>query len=450
MEYLKTLALPQSLQHYKLVLFMMGVMTPMLVAYAAALVGTASLSLWYVRRGSSLQRKDLFVHANRLLEYSMPDKGTPVLLGIIPALAMVFLSAQVLQGTSSMGVTLWLCGAIAFTAGVGFLYAYRYAFRLGDILDSYESLISGSGQTTVAAADGAEYHRSLDESGRRYGKYGVWFVSAAMFLFASAIETTTNPAVSAEADSIFSVLISGSVWMQALLLFVITLGMTGTLILSKKEVLSAGSEGEGASSLSSMGYRLTVISLAALPALLLVKIYMLSPAALSGWIFVAAGAAILLTFVSAHAVYALQRDRGATYGLLAFVCFVAASSSVVIANQLAMTTATQDRAVALSVMHEKATEELRSKLGVILIKLTGDDIYNAKCSACHLFDQKKVGPPYLTVLPKYQGKKAQLISFILNPQKINPAYPSMPNQGLKPAEADSIASYILRRAGMKP
>jgi cytochrome c len=82
--------------------------------------------------------------------------------------------------------------------------------------------------------------------------------------------------------------------------------------------------------------------------------------------------------------------------------------------------------------------------------MTGEDIYNAKCSACHLFDQKKVGPPYNTVIPKYLGKKDQLIAFVLNPVKVDPAYPNMPNQGLRPAEADSIASFLLRKFSPAP
>jgi cytochrome c len=79
------------------------------------------------------------------------------------------------------------------------------------------------------------------------------------------------------------------------------------------------------------------------------------------------------------------------------------------------------------------------------VTFTGEDIYTARCFACHLFDQKKVGPPYFKTIPKYEGKKAELVAFILNPTKVDPAYPPMPNQGLRLAEADSIASYIIRK-----
>ncbi|MDP2037365.1 MAG: cytochrome c, partial [Ignavibacteria bacterium] len=75
--------------------------------------------------------------------------------------------------------------------------------------------------------------------------------------------------------------------------------------------------------------------------------------------------------------------------------------------------------------------------------ISGADIYNGRCIACHNFEKKVVGPPYNETLPKYVGKKADLVKFILSPVKINPAYPAMPNQGLKPREAEAIADYIL-------
>ena len=114
---------------------------------------------------------------------------------------------------------------------------------------------------------------------------------------------------------------------------------------------------------------------------------------------------------------------------------------------MAIGNATRGHSARLAYLHDKETELLKSRLGVAAPAMTGEDIYNGKCSACHLFDQKKVGPPYSLVLPKYGGDKARLVAFVLNPVKIDPAYPPMPNQGLKPAEADSVVTYLLGRVG---
>ena len=74
----------------------------------------------------------------------------------------------------------------------------------------------------------------------------------------------------------------------------------------------------------------------------------------------------------------------------------------------------------------------------------GQELYNNKCSACHMFDQRVVGPPYIDVIPKYEGDVEKLKAFILNPAKVDANYPSMPNQGLKPHEAESAAMYLLQ------
>ncbi|MCC6396025.1 MAG: cytochrome c, partial [Bacteroidetes bacterium] len=119
------------------------------------------------------------------------------------------------------------------------------------------------------------------------------------------------------------------------------------------------------------------------------------------------------------------------------------TTALVTKDQVALHNATRDQAVILAHVYDQSEEALKSALGVAAKQLSGEDIFNAKCSACHLFDQKKVGPPYASVLPKYKGKKPELVSFILNPSKVDPAFPPMPSQGLKPAEADSIATYLL-------
>ncbi len=80
----------------------------------------------------------------------------------------------------------------------------------------------------------------------------------------------------------------------------------------------------------------------------------------------------------------------------------------------------------------------------------GEQIYNTICSACHDFDNRVVGPPYSTVLPKYTGDLDGLTAYIFRPQKIDPDYPAMPGQGLKRAEARAVATYLIERLTGEP
>jgi cytochrome c551/c552 len=75
----------------------------------------------------------------------------------------------------------------------------------------------------------------------------------------------------------------------------------------------------------------------------------------------------------------------------------------------------------------------------------GAKIYGERCSVCHSFDQKVVGPAHKDVLPKYRGQPDKLTAFILNPVKVDPAFPSMPAPGLSRREAGAVAEYLLKR-----
>jgi len=193
--------------------------------------------------------------------------------------------------------------------------------------------------------------------------------------------------------------------------------------------------------------RLIVGSFLSLPVFVVLGIVALPASSLSGSLYGFAAVALVLIFLTAQSVYAYNRNSQARYVNSAVYTLALASVFMSLNDQVAIHNATNVQAAYLAYRYDVATEELKSRLGVAAPSLSGEDIYNGRCSACHLFDQKKIGPAYRDVLPKYAGKKDQIVAFVLNPIKKDPAFPPMPNQGLKPAEADSIVSYLLRRLG---
>lgn len=92
-------------------------------------------------------------------------------------------------------------------------------------------------------------------------------------------------------------------------------------------------------------------------------------------------------------------------------------------------------------------EQLLASAGRVAREINGEEIYKAKCVACHQFDTKFVGPPHKDVLKKYENRKEDMIKFILNPIKVDPNYPPMPNQGLKPKEAEAVVKYMFEHYG---
>ena len=137
----------------------------------------------------------------------------------------------------------------------------------------------------------------------------------------------------------------------------------------------------------------------------------------------------------------IQYKNDYRFGSMVFFILIFAVVAFIIKDQKAMTNATKNQSLVLSTEYDKILAGLKGEETVAV--LSGKEIYDVRCASCHKFEQKLVGPAHFDVLPKYVGKQAQLVAFIRNPVKVNPAYPPMPNPGLKPQEADAVAKYLL-------
>jgi cytochrome c551/c552 len=76
---------------------------------------------------------------------------------------------------------------------------------------------------------------------------------------------------------------------------------------------------------------------------------------------------------------------------------------------------------------------------------SGESLFNQKCTVCHRFDQRLVGPPLDSVLPKYRDAKSKLQAYLGDPVKIDPDYPAMPDLGLTDQETAALADFLLSR-----
>lgn len=129
------------------------------------------------------------------------------------------------------------------------------------------------------------------------------------------------------------------------------------------------------------------------------------------------------------------------FSIFAFLLFFASDTSL-----LAVSNKVQEFKIAREYIayHEKILESAGRNIAK---EVNGEEIYKAKCVACHQFDTKLVGPPHKEVLKKYENRKDDMVKFILNPVKVDPNYPPMPNQGLKPNEAEAVVKYMFDHYG---
>ncbi len=171
----------------------------------------------------------------------------------------------------------------------------------------------------------------------------------------------------------------------------------------------------------------------------------------SSSVYVIAILGTLILLIMAYFLYSLLKDSKIQYGAHVTVLLII----FLVVFMVDENTARENALVYQNYALEKIEEDILNKIEAKRLESggvegasaeLGEQIFNQKCSACHRFETQLVGPAYLDVLPKYNGDVEALKKFILNPVKVNPNLPAMPNQGLKPYEAESAALFLLKHA----
>ncbi|MCU0284991.1 MAG: cytochrome c [Acidobacteria bacterium] len=198
-----------------------------------------------------------------------------------------------------------------------------------------------------------------------------------------------------------------------------------------------------------------------MPLVILWDLLTLPGFALSAWIFILSGLMIPILAAEAYAVVNLIMHKDRSLQLLPYYSAGIFMVSLVlfglwIAKDLRLqTTANLETTAALSYDALKAQSQIFAKRedqfskSVAGDEKLGEQVYNEKCSACHGFDQVVLGPPLNNVLPKYFNQQAELYAFIKNPQKIDPQYPAMPDQGLNTLQIKSVIKFLMVKMGVK-
>jgi cytochrome c len=437
MDFLKDIALPQPIEHFHLLLFMLNLLFVMFLPYFGFLFGTSLLSVYYRGRGSRSGNPLETRFADDLARIGLFSMSGVTFLAILPGLAIVFLLAQFLQATPAIAPGLM---------GFGFLFLLAATLLLRSNLRAI-GLDQALGEAGALPAL-QPYRAAAASTVQRAGRWGAVCTFAASVLCLGAISVAVNRESWSSVSTIFDLLLTIEFWGRYLHFLAVSLGATGIGVLyafHRWEDEFAAGDAHYTAFVRPRAMRMTVISLLAQPLLVLGSIAFLPDAALSGWVYALAGLSVAFLFLSANFLYVYARDRRGDAIAYAVAAMSIALAFVFTKDQVAISNATQDHAASLAVAAVREVDAMKAKFGIVAAAATGQDIFNGRCSACHMFDQKKIGPPYNLVIRKYAGRKDALIHFIMNPIKVDPAYPNMPNQGLKPAEADSIATYLMHR-----
>jgi len=443
MDFLKYIAIPQSLEHFLLLRVFLNIVLALSLPYLGIVTGTMILSLYYDRRGRVKGDALASRFANDLIQTFVPGKSYLAYLAVLPVLSVAFLFAQMFQNTPAMTVSLATWAFIFLLIAAVFIYLYRYTTHLQTVFLSQEE----AGKTMQ------EFSASNESTRRKAGKWGLFMLFIAWFFLAAGLTLAADPKAWNTTVTIFPMLLSGGAWIRLVFFLLYGLAITASAVpvyFLVWKVRAMGVDAEYHGFIVRQSERIAFPALLIMPIIVILTILSLPDVALRGSSMLLAGLSIVLMLAAGQFFYTMDREKNYSYAIGAFLAMIVVGIAMGTSDQIAIGSASRNHAAVLAVLYEKDAEEFKAKMGVAGVALTGQEIYDAKCSACHQFDQVKVGPAYREVLPKYQDAKQKLVAFILNPTKIDPRYPPMPAQGLKPAEADSIATFLLKKYAPAP
>ncbi|MDY0082662.1 MAG: c-type cytochrome [Ignavibacteriaceae bacterium] len=434
MEFLDKLVLPQSAEHIGLLHYILTLVLALFVPFISVVFGGAFSSIYFLKRFKKTKNLFYLKFSKQLIEYLTVNPAAGIILGLVPLLTAILVLTQLLHTSRIQTVGFLVLSFVFVSTALVLIYAYRNLMVSIKINDS----------------DNTKDENRISESNSfylksNYGKIGLIFLFAGIWFYVAAITSVTN-FLTWSFPGVITSIAAPKVLLNLLFFLVFVFALSNAAFLfvhlywkkvKQKDDSDYTKFVTGICSKS--GLRASIL----LPVFIAINLFSFSETALSGAIFMYPVISILLIFLAYHLFYMILNKNEYKFGSLIFFILIFGWIALIIKDQKAMTNATENHSLVLSTDYDRMLAELKGE-GTAAV-LNGKEIYDVRCASCHKFDQKFVGPAHFDVLPKYEGKEAQLIAFIRNPVKIDPAYPPMPNPGLTPKEVDAVVKYVLEK-----
>ena len=440
MEFLNNFVLPQSAEHIELLHYMLLIVLFLFIPFISIVFGGIFLSVIYKKRAEKNNNNFYFRLSKDIAEITTVNKSAGFIFGIVPLLTSILIYSQLLHNSKITNLNYLGFALVFIVVALVFIYSYRYSLSFNRIFGS----LSDKNIADPLLID--DVNRLSDESkriSRKAGNFGLLFLFLGIWFFITALSIPSIYLLW-NVDSFLGGLFSWKVLSRFFYYIFYALALAGGMVLfifledEKKKRIK---DEEYSLFAKQKILRVTFFSTVTIPLFALVNVFSLPVSALTGTVFTYAIISLALLFIGYHFLYLLTKEIKGTTAALLFLTLIFSIAAFIISDQKAMATSTQVHSAVLSAEFDKYLAELKGEGKVVSIN--AKDIYEVKCASCHKWDQKLVGPAHMDVIPKYVGKGSQLIAFIRNPIKVDPAFPPMPNPGLKPNEAEAVAKYLL-------
>ncbi len=424
MEFLQSWISPPRADHVQIAKYIIIVTSLFFIPYISVLFGSTLFSLGFSLRGKYEENSMFSRFSKDLVNMLYGNWGVAVVLGILPLITLTISFSQVLYGTDANIAQYFSVALLNVIVAIVITFLYRKSFETRD--DAFvKHVILG-----VLALGG---------------------LKMTLFAFSSTVTLVLFPERWPLIDSIIPLTFDWSVVAKFSFLMTLSFAITGAAILFFFFSWAGGKQDmdeKYRDYVKKFGAGIT-LGLSIVSMLMFLWYLVTLPVMAKSYpMFLSAMLAVFVMLIVCFYAYALLRDSQLKHAGKIFVLFMVFFLVVVVNDNFARESSLHYQNYKLDKINSDIIAKIEAQRaensGVAASVESGKEIYTNKCIACHRFDQKLVGPAYNDVIPKYNGDLEKLKQFILNPVKVDPSFPmTMPNQGLKPVEAESVAMYLL-------
>ena len=432
MEFFDKLVIPQSLEHIQLLKSLSVVTLLILLPYLGVLLSSSFLSIIFFKKGKGTGNKIHLKFSKDLIDLITVNKSSAIGLSLVPMLSFLFLYAQLLQGSkASISSNLFIIILITVVALFA-IYLYKYSFQSVKVLN---------------AASVKENESNPEFEGKVHyllGVFGVILLLIASYLFIGIIQFLGDSSRWNGGNSIQNLIFSTETLIYFLYFLSTSISLTAAYVLYKYLKSGYNADEDFKDYVDNFSLKTAMVFILVQPLLLIVSVISIPSSSLSNGTFIYASLILMILLIISIFLYFMLRESHLKYRNSVMFLVLGLFVFMVLIEQGSFNTASQLQDRVLEAKYASFQKEFKSSLGIKTeASVSGEAIFKVKCRACHSFDKKIVGPPYNETLPQFVNNMSGLEDFIAHPRKINPDYPAMPDQGLKPNEVKAIASYIM-------
>lgn len=422
MDFLSQHIIEPNATHLRLLEFLAVVVYTIHLPYIAMLIGSSSVAMWLTFSDHEIPNPRFARLAEDLL--GITHHRIPMLvLGVLPLFVLPFIYGQWFVGAPEFPFRYLVYPIPGVVAGILVLALYRRTFR--------------------ERAGRFHFHMLL-------GTLGLGLLVASYFVLMSGVIRLQDPEKWFRLKNVVIMVLNWNVIWRFLLFTHMGFGLTGAAILFfvlRWRGADSVKDAEYAAFARRFGAGLGLAFCFAVPVFNLFYVFTSPDIVFDNTVYLLGAAVTLVTMVIAYVFLSVLRASGPRYGATAFSLFmvVFVLSSTFDVRSMANANREHARIIETRAAREQLEREatIEAAQAAMEGRDLGEETFQNVCMQCHRLDTKLVGPPLYSVLPKYAGNAEHLETFVLNPVKVNPDYPPMPNPGLTSAQAKAVAKYLL-------